>query len=45
MYPSSLEHERFMVALVNSKRGTDKGALAEDDDVSVWEITQALKAD
>lgn len=47
MYPSSLEHERFIVALVNSKREgfeTVKGQLLEDD-ISVWEITQALKSD
>ncbi|KAK1435878.1 hypothetical protein QVD17_01650 [Tagetes erecta] len=46
MYPSSLEHERFIVALVNSKRegfGTVEGQLLEDE--SVWEITQALKSD
>ncbi|KAJ9546519.1 hypothetical protein OSB04_019062 [Centaurea solstitialis] len=36
MYPSSLEHERFIVALVKGKR---------DDDISSWEITQALKSD
>ncbi|KAF5797010.1 putative Cell division control protein 24, OB domain 2 [Helianthus annuus] len=41
MYPSSLEHERFIVALVNSKQGT----VVEEDDVSIWEITQALKSD
>ena len=36
MYPCSLEHERFIVALVNS------GSVEDDDD---WEITQALKSD
>ena len=35
MYPCSLEHERFIVALVNS------GSVEDDD----WEITQALKSD
>ncbi|CAH1454474.1 unnamed protein product [Lactuca virosa] len=36
MYPSSLEHERFIVALVNS---------GSADNISNWEITQALKSD
>ncbi|KAK9063115.1 hypothetical protein SSX86_016985 [Deinandra increscens subsp. villosa] len=44
MYPSSLEHERFTVALVNSK-GEGFGRLKFEDDLSIceWEITQALK--
>ncbi|KAI7748769.1 hypothetical protein M8C21_008058 [Ambrosia artemisiifolia] len=42
MYPSSLEHERFIVALVNSKQGT---VARDEDDISIWEITQALKTD
>lgn len=41
MYPSSLEHERFIVALVNSKHD----GLVTDDDIANWEITQALKSD
>ncbi|XP_050239803.1 uncharacterized protein LOC126688911 [Quercus robur] len=45
MYPSSLENERFMVALVNCKKqgyGVSGGLIQENDDVS-WEITRALK--
>ncbi|KAI7748768.1 hypothetical protein M8C21_008057 [Ambrosia artemisiifolia] len=42
MYPSSLEHERFIVALVNSKQGT---VARDEDDISIWEITRALKTD
>ncbi|XP_071704171.1 uncharacterized protein [Rutidosis leptorrhynchoides] len=49
MYPSSLEDERFIVALVNSKRegfgSSDRLMLNYDDDEAIWEITQALKAD
>ncbi|XP_024995191.1 uncharacterized protein LOC112528403 [Cynara cardunculus var. scolymus] len=49
MYPSSLEHERFIVALVHSKRegfGPANGqTLGIQDDISNWEITQALKSD
>ncbi|KAI3717667.1 hypothetical protein L1987_69427 [Smallanthus sonchifolius] len=47
MYPSSLENERFIIALVNSKQegfGSVNGPLLEDD-ISSWEITQALKSD
>ncbi|XP_022760697.1 uncharacterized protein LOC111306929 isoform X2 [Durio zibethinus] len=36
MYPSSLENERFMVALVNCKRQPEADAVS-------WEITRALK--
>ncbi|GJR94821.1 nucleic acid-binding, OB-fold protein [Tanacetum coccineum] len=46
MYPSSLEHEKFIVALVNSKRdGFGTVGLSLEDDISNWEITQALKSD
>nr|GEW65760.1 hypothetical protein [Tanacetum cinerariifolium] len=46
MYPSSLEHEKFIVALVNSKRdGSGTIGLSLEDDISNWEITQALKSD
>ncbi|KAI3730112.1 hypothetical protein L6452_18788 [Arctium lappa] len=51
MYPSSLEHERFIVALVNSKpegfgrANTNGQTLRLEDDISSWEITQALKSD
>ncbi|KAF7837720.1 nucleic acid-binding-like protein [Senna tora] len=46
MYPSSLENERFMVALVNCKRegyGLMNG-LSPDDAIS-WEITRAYKCE
>ncbi|XP_021290535.1 uncharacterized protein LOC110421296 [Herrania umbratica] len=45
MYPSSLENERFKVALVNCKRqgyGSCDSLTPEADAVS-WEITRALK--
>lgn len=47
MYPSSLENETFMVALVNCKRhgvGPGEGYSEENDGVS-WEITRALKCE
>ncbi|XVF28211.1 hypothetical protein REPUB_Repub15cG0009800 [Reevesia pubescens] len=47
MYPSSLENERFMVALVNCKRqgyGSCDNLTPEADAVS-WEITRALKCE
>ncbi|XP_062164906.1 uncharacterized protein LOC133871480 isoform X1 [Alnus glutinosa] len=47
MYPSSLENERFMVAVVNCKRQSDgigDGLILENDAVS-WEITRALKCE
>ncbi|KAK8555876.1 hypothetical protein V6N13_069955 [Hibiscus sabdariffa] len=48
MYPSSLENERFIVALVNCKRQAAHGSCdsqtPEADAVS-WEITRALKYD
>ncbi|KAK2373367.1 hypothetical protein QL285_074401 [Trifolium repens] len=43
MYPSSLENEKFMVALVNCK---PKGCVSYDllpDDSVLWEITRAYK--
>ncbi|KAK2990244.1 hypothetical protein RJ640_014696 [Escallonia rubra] len=46
MYPSSLEHERFAVALVNCRRqgyGLADG-LMQEDDMLMWEITRALKS-
>ncbi|KAH9683814.1 nucleic acid-binding proteins superfamily [Citrus sinensis] len=45
MYPSSLEGERFLVALVNCKRGhyeSSDGITQETQAIS-WEITRALK--
>ncbi|KAB2014845.1 hypothetical protein ES319_D09G255600v1 [Gossypium barbadense] len=48
MYPSSLENERFIVALVNCKRqavhGSRDSQTPEADAVS-WEITRALKCE
>jgi len=45
MYPSSLENERFMVALVKCKRdGCLIDGLSPDDSVS-WEITRAYKCE
>ncbi|XVE82263.1 hypothetical protein DITRI_Ditri15bG0134300 [Diplodiscus trichospermus] len=47
MYPSSLENERFLVALVNCKRqgyGSCDSLTPEADAVS-WEITRALKCE
>ncbi|KAG5096609.1 hypothetical protein JHK82_046463 [Glycine max] len=45
MYPSSLENERFMVALVNCKRdGCVIDGLSPDDSIS-WEITRACKCE
>ncbi|KAK3015634.1 hypothetical protein RJ639_005508, partial [Escallonia herrerae] len=46
MYPSSLEHEKFAVALVNCGRqgyGLADG-LMQEDDMLMWEITRALKS-
>lgn len=47
MYPSSLENERFMVAIVNCKRqGSGPGdALLLETEGTSWEITRALKCD
>ncbi|KAJ1383270.1 Nucleic acid-binding, OB-fold [Sesbania bispinosa] len=45
MYPSSLENERFVVALVNCKRdGCVTDDLLPDDSIS-WEITRAYKCE
>lgn len=45
MYPSSLEGERFMVALVNCKRGhyESSDGITQETQASSWEITRALK--
>lgn len=46
MYPSSLENEIFMVALVNCKtqsRERSNSLNPETDDTVSWEITRALK--
>ncbi|CAM8889549.1 unnamed protein product [Rhodiola kirilowii] len=42
MYPSSLEHEKFTVALVYYKRDGDGPNLSIDGDRYNWEITRAL---
>ncbi|XAR49693.1 hypothetical protein NMG60_11032964 [Bertholletia excelsa] len=47
MYPSSLEKERFTVALVNSRRqgyGLDS-SLTQEYGEATWEITRALKSE
>lgn len=47
MYPSSLENEKFMVALVNCQwhsNRVDDGLAPGTDGIS-WEITRALKCD
>uniref|UniRef100_A0A7N0UF69 Nucleic acid-binding protein n=1 Tax=Kalanchoe fedtschenkoi TaxID=63787 RepID=A0A7N0UF69_KALFE len=43
MYPSSLEHEKFTVALVYCKTDVDGPKLSIDGDKFDWEITRALK--
>lgn len=40
MYPSSLENERFIVAVVNC--GTQGGKTGEQERIE-WEITRAIK--
>ncbi|KAK9287661.1 hypothetical protein L1049_016098 [Liquidambar formosana] len=47
MYPSSLENEKFMVAIVNCrKHGYGVGdSLDLEDDTVMWEITRALKCE
>lgn len=44
MYPSSLEHETFKVALVNCRKKV-KGLLDQDHDIIAWEITRAMKCE
>ena len=47
MYPSSLESERFMVAIVNC-RGKGYGAgedLTLENEGLSWEITRAMKCE
>ena len=47
MYPSSLENERFMGALVYCKMkdyGLSDGLICENDSLS-WEITRGLKCE
>ncbi|XP_009623585.1 uncharacterized protein [Nicotiana tomentosiformis] len=42
MYPSSLEHETFKVALVNCRKKVE-GLMDQDHDTVEWEITRAMK--
>lgn len=48
MYPSSLENEKFVVALVNCRRqgyGLGGRLTEEHGDEVMWEITRALKCE
>ncbi|KAL3626604.1 hypothetical protein CASFOL_030153 [Castilleja foliolosa] len=40
MYPSSLEHEKFKVAIANCRR---QDCMEQDHDMVDWEITRAIK--
>ncbi|XP_055818405.1 uncharacterized protein LOC129887359 isoform X2 [Solanum dulcamara] len=44
MYPSSLEHETFKVALVNCRKKVE-GLMDQDHDTIAWEITRAIKCE
>ncbi|TMX02762.1 hypothetical protein EJD97_020010 [Solanum chilense] len=44
MYPSSLEHETFKVALVNCRKKV-KGVVDQDHDTIAWEITRSMKCE
>ncbi|KAL0348588.1 UNVERIFIED_CONTAM: hypothetical protein Sangu_1086600 [Sesamum angustifolium] len=45
MYPSSLEHEKFIVAIVNSRRQDSGGFMEQDHDMVDWEVTRAIKCE
>ncbi|KAK6161013.1 hypothetical protein DH2020_004394 [Rehmannia glutinosa] len=46
MYPSSLEHEKFIVAIANCRRQDDCGGFVEQDhDMVDWEVTRAIKCE
>ncbi|PIN07779.1 hypothetical protein CDL12_19646 [Handroanthus impetiginosus] len=45
MYPSSLEHEKFMVAIVNSRRHDCGRIVQQDNDMVNWEVTRAIKCE
>ncbi|KAK7291714.1 hypothetical protein RIF29_07082 [Crotalaria pallida] len=45
MYPSSLENEKFMVALVNCKQGSHGTHDLLPNDSTSWEITRAYKCE
>ncbi|CAN4106259.1 unnamed protein product [Withania somnifera] len=44
MYPSSLEHETFKVALVNCREKVE-GLVDQDHEAIEWEITRAMKCE
>ncbi|XP_059280771.1 uncharacterized protein LOC132034439 [Lycium ferocissimum] len=44
MYPSSLEHETFKVALVNCRKKAE-GLVDQGHDTIAWEITRAMKCE
>ncbi|XP_049364288.1 uncharacterized protein LOC125829054 isoform X2 [Solanum verrucosum] len=44
MYPSSLEHETFKVALVSCRKKVE-GLVDQDHDTIAWEITRAMKCE
>ncbi|KAL1548203.1 hypothetical protein AAHA92_16467 [Salvia divinorum] len=44
MYPSSLEQERFFVAIANRRRkGSCEGFMEQDQSTADWEVTRAIK--
>ncbi|XP_016581758.2 uncharacterized protein LOC107879169 isoform X2 [Capsicum annuum] len=43
MYPSSLEHETFKVALVNCRKKVE--GLKDHHDITAWEVTRAMKCE
>ncbi|KAI3469287.1 hypothetical protein Pfo_025950 [Paulownia fortunei] len=45
MYPSSLEHEKFIVAIANCTRQDSGGFLEQDHDMVDWEVTRAIKCE
>ncbi|KAL6519770.1 hypothetical protein OROMI_032664 [Orobanche minor] len=45
MYPSSLEHEKFIVAIANCRRQDCGGFLEQGHDMIDWEITRANKCE
>ncbi|KAL6522893.1 hypothetical protein OROHE_016740 [Orobanche hederae] len=45
MYPSSLEHEKFIVAIANCRRQDSGGFLEQGHDMIDWEITRANKCE
>ncbi|XP_057809720.1 uncharacterized protein LOC131024227 [Salvia miltiorrhiza] len=44
MYPSSLEQEKFVIAIVNCRRKERcQGFMAQDQSTADWEVTRAIK--